>query len=143
MVLRSVGYKGLPLPEVPFDTRACVVPNSSGRVQCNGELVAGEYVTGWIKRGPSGLIGTNKPDSVETVRSLLEDAPHLPRAPHGDPEAVDALLRDRGVRCVTRGDWLLLDRHEVALGEAQNRPRVKLCRIEEMMKRIAEARDAG
>jgi ferredoxin--NADP+ reductase len=143
MVLRSVGYKGLPLPGVPFDGRAHVVPNLAGRVSCDGEVVPGEYVTGWIKRGPTGLIGTNKVDSVETVRSLLEDVPNLSRCSQGEPDAVDALLRERGVRYVTRADWLVLDRHELALGEAQNRPRVKLCLIEEMLERIAGAREAG
>lgn len=137
MVLRSVGYKGLPIPGVPFDARAHVVPNVAGRVLRDGEVTPGEYATGWIKRGPTGLIGTNKVDSVETVRSLLEDTPNLPRAPQGEPEAVEALLRERGVRYVTRADWLVLDRHELALGEAQNRPRVKLVRIEEMLERIA------
>jgi ferredoxin--NADP+ reductase len=139
MVLRSVGYQGVPLPGVPFDPRACVVPNNAGRVVCDGEVVSGEYVTGWIKRGPTGLIGTNKVDSVETVRSLVEDAPGLSRCPQGEPEAVDALLRERGVRYVTRADWLVLDRHELALGEAQNRPRVKLCQVEEMLTCIAAA----
>lgn len=143
MVLRSVGYKGLPLPDVPFDTRAHVVPNVAGRVLRDGGVTPGEYVTGWIKRGPTGLIGTNKVDSVETVRSLLEDAPSLPRAPQGEPEAVEALLGERGVRYVTVADWLVLDRHELALGEAQNRPRVKLVRIEEMLERIALGRAAG
>ena len=139
MVLRSVGYKGVPLADVPFDTRAQVVPNTAGRVMKDGAVVAGEYVTGWIKRGPSGLIGTNKADSVETVKSLLEDAPNLPRAAEGDPEAVDALLRARGVRYVTMEQWLELERYEMALGEAQGRPRVKLVHVEEMLERIAQS----
>jgi ferredoxin/flavodoxin---NADP+ reductase len=143
MVLRSVGYKGEPLPDVPFDRRACVVPNDAGRVMQDGEIVTGEYVTGWIKRGPSGLIGTNKADSVETVRSLLADAPNLPRVADGDPDAVEAMLRERGVRYVTVPDWLELDRHELALGEAQGRPRVKLVHIEEMLERIAKARSTA
>lgn len=140
MVLRSVGYRGVPVPDVPFDARACVVPNAAGRVMRDGAVVSGEYVTGWIKRGPSGLIGTNKADSVETVKSLLEDAPNLPRVAAGDPEAVDALLQSRGVRFVTMADWAELDRYELALGEAQGRPRVKLVHIEEMLERIVEAR---
>ena len=94
-------------------------------------------MTGWIKRGPSGLIGTNKADSVETVKSLLEDVPNLPRAAEGDPEAVDALLHARGVRYVTMQQWLELERYELALGEAQGRPRVKLVHIEEMLERVA------
>jgi ferredoxin/flavodoxin---NADP+ reductase len=139
MVLRSVGYKGVPLAGVPFDTRSQVVPNTAGRVTKDGEVVANEYVTGWIKRGPSGLIGTNKADSVETVKSLLEDAPSLPRAAEGDPEAVDALLRARGVRYVTMQQWLELEHYELAQGEAQGRPRVKLVHVDEMLERIAQS----
>ena len=120
-----------------------VVPNAAGRITNDGTVVTGEYVTGWIKRGPSGLIGTNKADSVETVRALLEDAPNLPRAADGDLEAVEALLHERGVRYVTVPDWLELDRHELALGEAQGRPRVKLVQIDEMLERIAKARTSA
>ncbi len=137
MVLRSVGYKGVPLADVPFDPRAQVVPNTAGRVAtADGAAIPGEYVTGWIKRGPSGLIGTNKADSVETVKSLLEDAPYLPRAAEGDPEAVDALLRARSVRYVTMAGWLQLEKYETAQGEAQGRPRVKIVHIAEMLERI-------
>lgn len=143
MVLRSVGYRGVPIPGVPFDRRAHVVPNAAGRIMEDGVPLPGAYVTGWIKRGPSGLIGTNKADSVETVRALLADAPNLPRAPEGDPAAVDTLLAARGVHYVTMRDWLALDRHELALGEAQGRPRVKLVHIEEMLAHIAEARTAA
>jgi ferredoxin/flavodoxin---NADP+ reductase len=137
MVLRSVGYKGVPLADVPFDTRAQVVPNTAGRVTKDGAVVTSEYVTGWIKRGPSGLIGTNKADSVETVKSLLADAPDLPRAAEGDPAAVDALLRARGVRYVTMQQWLELEHYELAQGEAQGRPRVKLVHVDEMLERLA------
>ncbi len=142
MVLRSVGYKGVPLADVPFDTRAQVVSNTAGRVTngADGAVVPGEYVTGWIKRGPSGLIGTNKADSVETAKSLLEDAPHLPRAAEGDPEAVETLLRARNIRYVTMADWLEIEKYETALGEAQGRPRVKIVHIEEMLERIARVK---
>ncbi len=143
MVLRSVGYRGLPIADVPFDSRAHVVPNVAGRITQDGTAIPGEYVTGWIKRGPSGLIGTNKADSVETVRSLSADAPDLPRATEGDPAAVDALLAARGVRYVTVRDWMTLDRHEMALGEAQGRPRVKLVDVEEMLAHIAASRAAA
>jgi ferredoxin/flavodoxin---NADP+ reductase len=136
-VLRSVGYKGVPLADVPFDTRSQVVPNTAGRVTKDGAVVTSEYVTGWIKRGPSGLIGTNKADSVETVKSLLADAPDLPRAAEGDPAAVDALLRARGVRYVTMQQWLELEHYELAQGEAQGRPRVKLVHVDEMLERLA------
>ncbi|MCA1666265.1 MAG: FAD-dependent oxidoreductase [Thermomicrobia bacterium] len=140
MVLRSVGYKGVPLADVPFDPRAHVVPHRAGRVleRADSAVMPGEYVTGWIKRGPSGLIGTNKADSVETVKSLLEDAPNLPPATEGDPEAVDALLRARNVRYVTMADWMELEKYETALGEAQGRPRVKIVHVEEMLERLGK-----
>ncbi|MDQ6602398.1 MAG: FAD-dependent oxidoreductase [Chloroflexota bacterium] len=139
MVLRSVGYKGVPLADVPFDARTQVVPHRAGRVMtADGAAIPGEYVTGWIKRGPSGLIGTNKADSVETVKSLLEDAPNLPRAVESNPEAVDALLRARSVRYVTMTDWLELEKYEIAQGEARGRPRVKIVHVEEMLERIGK-----
>ncbi len=138
MVLRSVGYQGAPVPGVPFDTRTATVPNEAGRVREGNEIVPGEYVSGWIKRGPSGLIGTNKADSVESVKSLLADAPTLPRPANADPDAVTVLLGQRGVRFVTLADWLTLDRHETERGVAQGRPRVKLTRIEEMLRHLAD-----
>lgn len=139
MVLRSVGYRGVPFPGVPLDPRAHVVPNAAGRVLRDDAVAPGEYVTGWIKRGPSGLIGTNKADSVETVKSLLADAPTFPRAAESDPDAVIALLQSRGVHAVTVADWQALDRHETAQGEAQGRPRVKVISIEEMLRHRATA----
>ncbi len=138
LILRSVGYKGIGLPGVPFDQRAAVIPNDEGRV-----LVApgapgalpGVYVVGWIKRGPSGVIGTNKPDSSETVERLLEDvasgAVHA-RA-RGDRTAVDRLLQSRGVQIVTFADWQRLDKLEQARGSARGAPREKFTRIDEML----------
>ncbi|GEM82068.1 FAD-dependent oxidoreductase [Meiothermus hypogaeus] len=133
MVLRSVGYKGVPLPEVPFDSRKGVIPNQAGRVLREGQVAAGEYTAGWIKRGPSGVIGTNKACATETVKLLLEDAPHLSLAPDPDPEAIPRLLRERGVHYVTLEHWLRLDAHETALGQAQGRPRVKVTSVEKML----------
>lgn len=101
MVLASVGYRGLPLPDLPFDSDRGVVPNLDGRVLRDGSPVPGEYVAGWIKRGPTGIIGTNKRDARDTVRSLLSDAPTLPRAPVRDPDALLHELAERGVRVVT------------------------------------------
>src|SRR5487761_1741571 len=128
LVLRSVGYQSVPLPGVPFDSRACVVPNASGRVLGDdGTPLPGEYVAGWLKRGPTGVIGTNKSDAAETVRSLLEDlvpgadAGAVPRAgllryregvPDGqsppDPakSPLAAVLADRGVQPVSYAEWL-------------------------------------
>ena len=129
MVLRSVGYKGVALPGVPFDDKRGVIPNTLGRIEGRG----GEYVSGWIKRGPSGVIGTNKADSVETVRSLLEDVPTLTPAPEATREAVDGLLRERGADVVTLQDWQALDAHELGLGQAAGRPRVKVAARQHML----------
>ena len=100
LVFRSVGYRGVALRDVPFDPRTGLIPNLKGRVldAPGGAPLAGHYATGWIKRGPTGVIGNNKADSVETVRSLMADAPNLPRVADGDPDAVEAVLRARGVR---------------------------------------------
>ncbi len=133
MVLRSVGYKGVPLPEVPFDSRKGVIPNQGGRVLREGQVALGEYTAGWIKRGPSGVIGTNKADATETIKLLLEDAPRLPLAPEPAPEAVTRLLKSRGVRYVTLEHWLKLDQHECVQGQAQGRPRVKVTSVEKML----------
>lgn len=132
MVLRSVGYKGRPLPGVPFDERAGVIPNDAGRVTEaeGGPVRPGEYTAGWIKRGPSGVIGTNKADATDTVKLLLSDVADLRPAERPDPAAVDALLAERGVDVVSLNDWLQLDQHELAAGAASGRPRVKIARLE-------------
>ncbi len=124
MVLRSVGYQSVPLPGVPFDPRAYVVPNDEGRVLGeDGKPLPGEYVAGWIKRGPTGVIGTNKGDAAETVRALLADL--------GDRRverpSIEALLESRGVRVVTYEDWLGIDAGEMELARSLDRgERVKL-----------------
>jgi ferredoxin--NADP+ reductase len=145
MVLRSVGYQSVPLPGVPFDERAAIVPNLAGRVLGpDGAPLPGEYVAGWLKRGPTGVIGTNKSDAAETVRSLLEDLAGgpgpgdsaLPRAgllrypepgASGESSPLAGLLSGRGVRAVTYTDWLRIEAAETALGESLGRGgRVKL-----------------
>ncbi|WP_019585885.1 FAD-dependent oxidoreductase [Deinococcus apachensis] len=131
MVLRSVGYKGVALPGVPFNERQGVIPNVEGRV----EGCPGEYTAGWIKRGPSGVIGTNKKDAVDTVAHLLADARAgtLPLAPDATREAVDALLAGKGVDVYTFHDWRELDAHELAQGQALGRPRAKVVHKHEML----------
>jgi ferredoxin/flavodoxin---NADP+ reductase len=126
MVLRSVGYRGAPLPGVPFDDEAGVIHNDAGRVRRDGVVVPGEYVAGWIKRGPTGVIGTNKHDARETVRRLLEDEDALPAAPVRDPDAVLRLLADNGVTVVTWHGWGGIERAEAAVGRAQGRARAKI-----------------
>ena len=127
IVFRSVGYRGIPLPGVPFDEGSCTVPNDGGRVRdADGAVVPGTYCAGWIKRGPTGVIGTNKKDATETVELLLEDA-RDERLGHGEPAAaMDALLEERGVAVVTQTGWQAIDAVERAAGEPQGRPRVKL-----------------
>lgn len=141
MVLRSVGYKGVPLPSVPFDARKGVIPNDGGRVLEGERPSVGEYVAGWIKRGPSGVIGTNKADSVATVKLLLEDLTQLPLAEQPSPEAVTDFLASKDVDFVTLHEWLALDTHEKTRGEAQGRPRVKVVRREELLGLIRAHRE--
>jgi ferredoxin--NADP+ reductase len=136
LLLRSVGYRGVPLAGVPFDEASGTITNVSGRViGVDGATIPGEYVVGWAKRGPSGVIGTNKPDSLATVTAMLEDLPALAGIADAerDPAAIEALLRERGADYVSYADWKILDGHETAAGAAQGRPRVKVTRVPEMM----------
>jgi ferredoxin--NADP+ reductase len=135
LVFRSVGYRGVALPGLPFDERRGIVPNEQGRVLRDGRPLPGIYVTGWIKRGPSGVIGTNKPCAVETVEALLADVGRgVMLRPEGpDPALAEALVRSRQPDCVTYPDWLRLDEQEVAHGKAAGRPRVKYTSVAEML----------
>ena len=154
LAFRAIGYRGMPLPGVPFDEAAAVIPNQAGRVldAGGGTPLPGEYVVGWIKRGPSGVIGTNKKDAQETVDAMLadllpagsangdgpsspSDAVHVPSEP--DAAAVEALLRQRQPGLVTYAGWEAIDRHERSLGEPAGRPRVKLTSIEELLRAAA------
>lgn len=133
LVFRSIGYKGIPMPGVPFDDKKGVFPNIVGRITDNGVVVPGLYCSGWIKRGPSGIIGTNKPDSVETVGHILSDANNLTPCPEPSSAAVDALLISRGVRVVDFAGWRKIDAAEIARGQAVGKPRERFTRIEEML----------
>jgi ferredoxin/flavodoxin---NADP+ reductase len=154
LAFRAIGYRGIPLPGVPFDERGAVISNEGGRVTDpdTGAPLAGEYVVGWIKRGPSGVIGTNKKDAKETVDAMFADlsspaagnggppaAAHSTHAP-ADPDAasVEQLLRTRQPALVTYSGWEAIDRHERSLGEPAGRPRVKLTRIEELLRVAAD-----
>jgi ferredoxin/flavodoxin---NADP+ reductase len=147
LLFRAIGYRGLPLPGVPFDDRGAVILNEAGRVldAGTGAPLPGEYVVGWIKRGPTGVIGTNKKDAQETVDALLADCPaggdgadalNQPLEPR--PAAVEELLRSKQPELVTYEGWEAIDRHERAAGEPEGRPRVKLTRIEEMLRVAGE-----
>lgn len=133
VVFRSIGYRGIPMPGVPFDDKRGLIPNHEGRVVEGDAVVPGLYVAGWIKRGPSGVIGTNKPDSHDTADRLLADLPTLAPCPNRAPEAVDALLAERGIRFVTLADWQRIDAAEVARGQAAGKPRERFTRIDEML----------
>ena len=121
LVFRSVGYHGVPLDGVPFDERRGTIPNEAGRI---GD---GVYCAGWIKRGPTGVIGTNKKDAMETVEQLLADwrEGRLPQAEQPDPSAPLELLAVRGVEVVSYAGWETLDAAERAAGEPRGKPRVK------------------
>ncbi|GAA4910687.1 FAD-dependent oxidoreductase [Streptomonospora salina] len=131
MVFRSIGYAGTPLPGVPFDERTRTVPHDAGRVLgSGGEVRRGDYVAGWIKRGATGVIGTNKSDAAATVRSLLDDAAELRAAAGGTSaglEPVEDVLDGSGAAVTDYGDWLSIDAAEAELGAALGRgERVKL-----------------
>jgi len=143
LVLRSIGYKGVSLGGTPFDERRGVIPNDAGRVidpDAGGEQVPGHYAVGWIKRGPSGVIGTNKKDAAETVQSLLADleAGAVPTREPIEP-GIEELLAQRAPEAVSYEGWTAIDRAEVAAGEPHGRPRAKFCRVAEMV----EAARAG
>jgi ferredoxin--NADP+ reductase len=137
LVFRSVGYRGVALPEVPFDERGGVIPHAKGRVvdPARSAALPGLYVAGWIKRGPSGVIGNNKACAVETVNTLLEDlrGGALPPAPAGDAAAFAARVRERQPRAVPYAGWRRIDALETGRGRAQGRPRVKLTSVEDML----------
>jgi ferredoxin/flavodoxin---NADP+ reductase len=136
LVLRSIGYRGRPLPGVPFDERRGLIRNDGGRVTDeDGQPLPGEYVVGWIKRGPSGVIGTNKKDATDTIAKLVDDAERgrLNEPLASDPEAIDAWLRARVPALVSWAGWQTIDRHETSAGEPHGRPRVKLVRVPEML----------
>ena len=134
MVFRSVGYRALRLPDVPFDEARSVIPHDQGRVlDENGQLTAREYVTGWAKRGPCGTVGTNRSDSAETVCRMLADL-FARRACNGsDSEQILALLNGRGVNYTNWMNWQRLDDHEIQLGRGQGRPRVKIPDLRSML----------
>ncbi len=137
LVFRSVGYRGAALPGVPFDERWGVTLNQRGRVVDpeTQQPVVGEYCSGWIKRGPTGVIGTNKPDSLETVSCMLEDLARGSILHPSEPQAskMEELVRERQPKYLSFADWLRLDEIEVKNGRAQGRPRDKFTRVEDML----------
>jgi ferredoxin--NADP+ reductase len=143
LVFRSVGYQGVPLPEIPFDHRWGVILNQMGRIldTATSQHVVGLYTAGWIKRGPTGVIGTNKPDALETVQCMLDDVaagvvltPEYPK-----PEDAASYIRQHQPHYVSFGDWQRLDAMEVERGRALGRPRLKFTRVEEMLRALRKA----
>ena len=135
-MFRSIGYRGMPLEGLPFDAARGTIPHQDGRVH------DGEYVVGWIKRGPTGIIGTNKRDAQETVDTLLADleAGRLPEPATADRDELERLLEERCPDHVTYEGWEAIDRAERSAGEPQGRPRVKLCTFEELLEAAARER---
>jgi ferredoxin--NADP+ reductase len=133
LVVRSVGYRGLPLLGVPFDERTSRVPHAEGRVIRDGRFSPDEYVTGWIKRGPTGVIGTNKSDAVETVTSLLSDVHDGAVRAHGRSGKLDRLLAERGVRPLGMPAWHRINAAEIELGTKHGRLRTTLAHRKELL----------
>ncbi len=137
LILRSVGYTGIPIPGIPFDEKRGTILNQHGRVleEHGGSHRTGHYTAGWIKRGPSGVIGTNKKDAQETVTHLLEDVAggRLLDPASPDPNAIEDLLQERGAHYVSFSGWEKIDQAEVGRGEPHGRPRVKFVRVDEML----------
>ena len=137
LVFRSVGYRGIPIPGIPFDEGKGLIPNAAGRVlrSPGDETGAGEYVVGWIKRGPSGLIGANRPDSAETVRGMVEDLQGREARPF--PEAnrrvLERRLMERGIRPIRFRDWQFIDAEEQERGRKLGKVREKISDPEEVV----------
>ncbi|MGH3568863.1 MAG: FAD-dependent oxidoreductase [Pseudonocardia sp.] len=133
LVVRAIGYDAEPIPGLPFDERTGTVPNAGGRVLSDGVPVPGAYVTGWIKRGPTGVIGTNKGDATETVAALLADLASLPAPAHPEPAELRRALVEHGVRAVDWSHWLRLDAEELRLGGVRGAERVKVAELVAML----------
>jgi ferredoxin--NADP+ reductase len=142
-VFRSVGYHGIALAGIPFDEASGTMPNAGGRVlDGDGKPIAGLYCAGWIKRGPTGVIGTNKKDATETIDLVLEDAEAGLLPVPDSNESVEDLLAERGVDVVSYAGWEAIDALERSRGEELGRPRVKLCSWDELVEAARDTRKA-
>ena len=131
---RAVGYFGSPLDGIPFDEKRGVIPNREGQVlDDDGHEVPGVYATGWIKRGPVGLIGHTKSDAMETIRNLINGQASWWAPEHPDEQSVIDLLAERGIEYTDLDGWHNLDQHELGLGEAAGRTRIKVVPRDEMV----------
>jgi len=142
LVFRSVGYRGVALPSVPFHEKWGTINNVEGRVTTAdaNEPVVGEYTAGWIKRGPSGIIGTNKPDALETVDCMMEDLEQdkLLEPSQAEVALAQDMVKQRKSSFVSYDDWLRLDEIEVARGKELGRPRLKFTRVEDMLEALGK-----
>jgi ferredoxin--NADP+ reductase len=144
LIFRSVGYRGLRMPGLAFDERSGTIPNSKGRCFEGEHPLPGLYVTGWIKRGPTGLIGTNRADSVETVAAIFEDLPKMDPAPKSAAGGLSAMLAARAVRVVSYADWQHIDASERVRGQPSGKPREKFTHVPDMIAAIdRSSRDAA
>ena len=125
-VYRAVGYFGSPLAEVPFEAKTGVIPNEGGRILADGQVLPGMYATGWIKRGPVGLIGHTKSDALETIGNLIADQSSWWQPAQPAEDSIVDFLEGKGVVFVTWADWLRIDQEETRLGALEGRERVKL-----------------
>jgi len=134
LLFRSIGYRGVPIAGAPFDAKRGVIPTRDGRVvDAAGTPIQGLYAAGWIRRGPTGIIGTNRADSVASVKSLLADLPALPQDARAGSKGIAPLLQARAVRPVSFAHWCAIDAEEVARGQAKGKPREKFTRVADML----------
>jgi ferredoxin--NADP+ reductase len=141
LVFRSIGYKGIAMAGVPFDARQGVFPTRDGRITDEqGTVMPGLYACGWIKRGPTGIIGTNKPCSVATVASVVADGAGLDEAPRPGAEGLPALMGTDGRRVVSYEDWIAIDQAEMSRGAASGKPREKFTSVAQMLEVLGSAR---
>jgi ferredoxin--NADP+ reductase len=139
LLFRSIGYRGVAIPGVPFDEARGVFPNREGRIVDGEAAVPGLYAAGWIKRGPTGIIGTNRADSVATVNSLLEDLANFGTTAKPGADGLEGLFNNRGVRVVSYADWQKIDAAEIQRGEPAGKPREKFTRVEDMLSALEQA----
>ncbi|MCZ6766988.1 MAG: NADP oxidoreductase [bacterium] len=133
-LFRSVGYRGVPIEGVPFEEKRGVFPNEDGRIVNGSTPIPGLYAVGWIKRGPTGVIGTNKPDANATIKNLLEDIPSLKPCEEPTRAAVSDFFRIKGVAVISYADWQKIDAAEVECGQVAGKPREKFVHVDEMLR---------
>ncbi|MCB9771753.1 MAG: NADP oxidoreductase [Candidatus Omnitrophica bacterium] len=131
-IFRSVGYRGVPIDGVPFDIKKGIFANNAGRILENGKVLAGLYAAGWIKRGPTGVIGTNKPDSEETVNNLLADVAKLKGCESPSRESVEQYLKTKNIRFVNYQDWQKINAAEIERGKPLGKPREKITTLKDI-----------